>query len=157
MRRLGYRADAVVEALHAAQSSFGFLGRDALEFVAASLRVPPSRVYGVATFYSYFSLEPQGEHTCVVCLGTACYISGAPKLVDAASAALGIEPGETTDDGRVSLLTAHCVGACSVAPVAVLDGDVHGKLTPDALVEAVGWCQAPSDGVSGGEATAGAR
>ena len=83
MRRLGYRPDALVEALHSVQDSFGYLDRDALVFVAGSLRVPPSRVYGVATFYSYFSLKPPGAHTCVVCMGTACYINGAPALLEA--------------------------------------------------------------------------
>ena len=78
MRRLGYRPDALIETLHTAQDSFGFLDRATLEYVSASLRVPPSQVYGVATFYSYFTLEPPGEHTCIVCMGTACYINGAP-------------------------------------------------------------------------------
>ena len=72
MRRLGYRPDALVEALHSVQDSFGFLDRDALEYVAGSLHLPPSRVHGVATFYSYFTLKPPGEHACVVCTGTAC-------------------------------------------------------------------------------------
>jgi bidirectional [NiFe] hydrogenase diaphorase subunit len=139
MRRLGYRPDALVEALHSAQDSFGFLDRDALEYVAGSLRLPPSRVYGVATFYSYFTLEPPGVHTCVVCMGTACYINGAAKLLGAVVDALGVTgAGQTTGDGKVSVLTAHCVGACSIAPVVVVDGDVRGKLTTDAIVEQVG-------------------
>jgi bidirectional [NiFe] hydrogenase diaphorase subunit len=106
--------------------------------VARSLRVPPSRVYGVATFYSYFTLEPQGAHTCVVCMGTACYINGAPKLLDAIAGTLGVTAGQTTGDGKISVLTAHCVGACSVAPVVVIDGDVHGKETTDSIVDQVG-------------------
>jgi bidirectional [NiFe] hydrogenase diaphorase subunit len=139
MRRLGYRPDALIEALHSAQDAFGFLDRDALTYIAGSLRVPPSRVYGVATFYSYFTLEPQGAHTCVVCMGTACYLNGATKLLTAIVDALGVKgPGDTTSDGRVSVLTAHCVGACSVAPVAVIDGNVHGNLSADAIVEQVG-------------------
>jgi bidirectional [NiFe] hydrogenase diaphorase subunit len=134
MRRLGYRADALVEALHSVQESFGFLDRDALEFVAGSLRVPPSRVYGVATFYSYFTLKPPGAHTCVVCMGTACYINGATKLLDGIVDAIGVSAGQTTSDGQISVLTAHCVGACSVAPVVVIDGHVHGKSSPGAVV-----------------------
>ena len=97
----------------------------------ASLRLPPSRVYGVATFYSYFTLEPPGVHTCVVCMGTACYINGATKLLDGIVEELGVSAGQTTSDGQISVLTAHCVGACSVAPVVVIDGEVHGKLSAD--------------------------
>jgi bidirectional [NiFe] hydrogenase diaphorase subunit len=139
MRRLGYRPDALVEALHSAQDSFGYLDRDALAYVAGALRVAPSQVYGVATFYSYFTLEPQGAHTCVVCTGTACYINGAAKLLEAILAALGVAAaGQTTSDGQVSVLTAHCVGACSIAPVVVVDGDVHGKLSAEAIVQQLG-------------------
>ncbi len=138
MRQLGYRQDALIEALHSVQDLFGFLGRDALDYVAGSLRLPPSRVYGVATFYSYFTLEPHGAHTCVVCMGTACYINGAAKLLDGLDEALGVRTGETTGDGQISLLTAHCVGVCSLAPVVVIDGDVHGRLSADAVVAAVG-------------------
>ena len=126
MRRLGYRPDALIETLHTAQDSFGFLDRATLEYVSASLRVPPSQVYGVATFYSYFTLEPPGDHTCIVCMGTACYINGAPALLDGIKGALGVGPG-TTSDGRVSVLVAHCVGTCSIAPVVVIDGTVHGR------------------------------
>jgi bidirectional [NiFe] hydrogenase diaphorase subunit len=137
MRRLGYRPDALVEALHSVQDSFGFLDRVAMEFVAGSLRLPPSRVYGVATFYSYFTLKPPGEHACVVCMGTACYINGAPKLLGSIVDELGIGAGATTSDGKVSLLTAHCVGACSVAPVVVLDGEVHGKASAESMLQVV--------------------
>ena len=137
MRRLGYRPDALVEALHSVQESFGFLDRDALEYVAGALRLPPSRVYGVATFYSYFTLEPPGVHTCVVCMGTACYINGATKLLGGIVEELGISAGQTTSDGQISVLTAHCVGACSVAPVVVIDGEVHGKLSAESAVQEV--------------------
>ena len=100
--------------------------RHASSTSARSLRVPPSQVYGVATFYSYFTLKPQGEHTCVVCTGTACYINGAPALLDGDRGALGVAR-ETTSDGQVSVLIAHCVGACSIAPVVVIDGEVQGQ------------------------------
>jgi bidirectional [NiFe] hydrogenase diaphorase subunit len=105
-----------------------------MEFVARSLGVPLSKVYGVATFYSLFTLKPQGEHACVVCTGTACYISGAGGIVAAIRRGLGVGPGETTADGKLSLLTARCLGSCSLAPAMVLDGEVRGKLTADAVV-----------------------
>ncbi len=134
MRRLGERPEALIEVLHSVQEAFGYLDTDALAYVGASLRVPPSRVYGVATFYSFFTLKPQGAHTCVVCTGTACYINGASGIVAAVRREFGIKPGETTADDKLSLLTARCLGSCSVAPAMILDGEVHGKLSPDGVV-----------------------
>src|ERR1019366_7020774 len=86
MRKLGYQPHALIETLHAVQESFGYLDEAALKWVAKSLRVPPSTVYGVATFYHFFTLRPQGTHTCVVCLGTACYVKGSAKILDAIEA-----------------------------------------------------------------------
>jgi bidirectional [NiFe] hydrogenase diaphorase subunit len=134
MRRLGQRPDALIEVLHAAQEAFGYLDTQTREFVATSLGVPLSKVYGVATFYSFFTLKPQGEHACVVCTGTACYINGASGIVRAIQQALRDRPGETTTDGKLSLLTARCLGSCSLAPAMILDGEVRGKLTADAVV-----------------------
>jgi len=134
MRRMGDRPQALIEALHAAQEAFGFLDTDALQFVGDTLGVPHSRVYGVATFYSYFTLKPQGEHTCVVCTGTACYINGAKEIITGFEKKLGVKPKETTVDGKVSLLTARCLGACSLAPAVIVDGDVRGKVNAAELV-----------------------
>jgi bidirectional [NiFe] hydrogenase diaphorase subunit len=129
MRRHGFSRNALIETLHTVQQSFGFLDRPSLEYVAQSLRVPLSKAFGVATFYHFFSLKPPGEHSCVVCLGTACYIKGAPQLLAEVEERLGIKPGETTADGRVSVLTARCVGSCSLAPVALFDGEVAARLS----------------------------
>ena len=134
MRRHGYKPPALIEALHAVQQAFGYLDEPSLRFVAGSLGVPLSRVYGVATFYHYFSMKPQGEHTCVVCTGTACYIKDSPALLRAVEADLGVAPGETTDDGKLSLLTARCLGTCGLAPAAVLDGQVVGRLQATELL-----------------------
>ena len=92
--------------------------------------MPLSKVYGVATFYHFFTLKPQGEHTCVVCMGTACYIKGAQQMLDALEKTYGVKPGETTPDGKLSVLTARCIGSCGLAPAVVFDGEVAGKLTP---------------------------
>jgi bidirectional [NiFe] hydrogenase diaphorase subunit len=135
MRRLGHRPDALIEVLHAAQEAFGFLDSDTLAYVGAGLGVPLSKVYGVATFYSFFTLAPKGEHACVVCTGTACYINGAGQIVAGIGRRLGVAPGETTGDGRLSLLTARCLGSCSLAPAMILDGEVHGKLTTEAVLD----------------------
>lgn len=135
MRRLGQHPRGLIETLHTVQEAFGYLDDDALKYVAASLRVPLSRAYGVATFYHFFSLKPAGEHTCVVCMGTACYIKGAPQLLEAVQNDLGIEVGETTADGKVSLLTARCLGSCGLAPAVVYDKDVAGKVRPQLMRE----------------------
>ncbi len=142
MRRYGYQANALIETLHVVQQSFGYLDEEALRFVARSLQVPPSKVYGVSTFYHYFTLKPQGVHTCLVCLGTACYVKGSDKLLSAIEKFAGIKAGETTADKQVSLLTARCIGACAIGPAVVYDGKVAGHQTPkdaiDQLTEYVG-------------------
>ena len=134
MRRLGNRRDALVEALHSAQEAFGYLDDEALRYVSDSLTVPPSTVFGVATFYHYFTLKPKGEHTAVVCTGTACYINGAGEILKAVGQEFGIKPKETTEDGKLSLLTARCLGACSLAPAAIVDGEVEGRVRPADLI-----------------------
>lgn len=133
MRRNGYARHALIETLHTVQESFGFLDEESLSYVATSLRVPLSQVYGVSTFYHLFTLKPAGEHACVMCTGTACYIKGIPSMLAAVEASYGVQPGETTEDNQLSLLTARCLGSCGLAPVAVFDGEVVGKLTLDKL------------------------
>jgi len=134
MRRLGNRPDALIEALHSAQEAFGYIDDGALRYVSETLSVPPSRVFGVATFYHHFTLKPHGEHTCVVCTGTACYINGAAEILSSIKAGLDVGPRETTADGKLSLLTARCLGACSLAPVATVDGAVEGRVNPREFV-----------------------
>ena len=138
MRRHGYQSHALIEALHSVQESFGYLDNDALRWVAAVLHVPLSKVYGVATFYHLFQLKPKGEHTCVVCMGTACYIKGAGALLDGVKEAIGIAPGETTPDNKVSCLTARCLGACGLAPAVVMDGQVVGGATKETINDYLG-------------------
>jgi bidirectional [NiFe] hydrogenase diaphorase subunit len=135
MRRQGLHARGLIETLHTVQEAFGYLDGQALRYVAMSLRVPLSRAYGVATFYHFFTLKPAGEHTCVVCMGTACYIKGAQQLLDAVEHDLNISPGETTSDKKVSLLTARCLGSCGLAPAVVYDQEVAGKVTVQSMQE----------------------
>jgi bidirectional [NiFe] hydrogenase diaphorase subunit len=143
MRRLGHHSRSLIETLHTVQEAFGFLDCGALRYVATSLHIPMSRVYGVATFYQFFTLKPAGEHTCVVCTGTACYIKGAPQLLSAMAKEYGIAPGQTTPDGKLSLLTARCLGSCGLAPAAVYDNEVAGKVSAQNLREQVGkWMSA---------------
>ncbi len=140
MRRHGNEPAALIETLHAVQESFGYLDEEAMRFVASTLSVPLSKVYGVATFYHYFNLKPQGEHACVVCTGTACYIKGSSGLLRDIEQFSEIKPGETTADGKLSLLTARCLGSCGLAPAVVFDGEVAGRMTAaDVLQRIRGW------------------
>lgn len=142
MKKHLFRHDSLIEVLHKAQELFGFLEDDLLLFISYKLKLPPSRVYGVATFYHFFTLKPQGEHTCVVCLGTACYVKGADKVIAALQQRTKIRPGETTPDKKLSLLTARCIGACGIAPAVIYDGQVAPKQTPEAVLEKVNpWIQ----------------
>ena len=138
MRRHGFARSALIETLHTVQSSFGYLDDVAIKFVSKSLKVPPSQAYGVVTFYHFFSLKPPGKHTCTVCTGTACYIKGADKLVADAERSLAIKTGQTTPDGNISLTTARCVGACGRAPVALMDGELVGKVESPVILEQFG-------------------
>lgn len=137
IKRHQFRHDALIEVLHKAQELFGYLEDDLLLFISYKLKLPPSRVYGVATFYHFFTLKPKGEHTCVVCMGTACYVKGADKIIAAVQDHARIKPGETTADNKVSLLTARCIGACGIAPAVVYDGTVTPRVTPEAAVEQI--------------------
>ena len=133
MKRSQFQQDCLIEVLHKAQDLFGFLELDVLFYVARSLKLPPSRVYGVATFYHLFTLKPQGKHTCVVCMGTACFVRGAEKLLAAVDRLAHVKPGETTPDRKLSLLTARCIGACGIAPAVVYDQVTAGQQTPETL------------------------
>ena len=134
------RQDALIEVLHKAQELFGYLEDDLLLFVAHRLKLPPSRVYGVATFYHFFRLKPQGLHTCVVCLGTACYVRGSDKVLSAIEREARIKAGETTPDNEFSLVTARCLGACGIAPTVVYDGVITPYQTPElALAKVNEW------------------
>ena len=135
MKRHRYEPDSLLEVLHTAQELFGFLSTEVLWYVVRALRVPPSRVYGVATFYHFFSLEPKGKHACVICMGTACYVKGGGAILGAIESAHGIRSGETTADGELSLVTARCLGACGIAPAAVFDNQVVGGVTAGRALE----------------------
>lgn len=135
MKRHQYQPDALIEVLHKAQELFGFLAPDLLIYIANRLNIPPSRVYGVATFYHAFTLTALGTHTCTVCLGTACYVRGAAALLAEVEQRTGVKAGTTSADGNLSVLTARCLGACGIAPALVFDGAVAGHQTLDTIVE----------------------
>lgn len=133
MRRHGYAPNALIETLRIIQESFGYLDNASLKYVAHSLKVPFSKVFGVATFYGLFYLKPLGEHSCVVCMGTACYIEGAKSLLDAVERCTGLSPGQTTSDNKISLLSCRCFGSCGIAPAAIFDSQVVGNLNANEM------------------------
>lgn len=136
MRRHRHQPDALIEVLHTAQDVFGSLGPDLLFYIAQGLKLPPSRVYGVATFYHFFTFEPKADHACVVCLGTACYVKGGEAVREAVERYLK----GGASEGRVTVDTARCIGACGLAPVAIVDGQVRGNLSPQSVLEHLkGW------------------
>jgi bidirectional [NiFe] hydrogenase diaphorase subunit len=127
MKRLKYEKDALLEVLHAAQETFGFLSEDLLIYISNNLRVPLSQVYGVATFYHLFTFEPLGKHNCIICTGTACHVKGSALIAEELSQHYGV----------LSLTTARCLGSCGLAPVTVLDGDVQGRATSKGMIKLV--------------------
>jgi bidirectional [NiFe] hydrogenase diaphorase subunit len=137
LKKVRYRPDALIDVLHAVQDIYGSLSPELLATVADALQLPPSRVMGVATFYHLFTFEPRGEHTCTVCTGTACFVKGADALMAAVQDAHGVAKGETRADGALSLLEARCIGSCGLAPLALVDGGVVAKATPEALLAAL--------------------
>lgn len=120
---------AMIAVLQDIQEVFNYLPKEALKTAASMMKVPMSRVYEAATFYTAFSLKPRGKHIVKVCKGTACHVRGAAILQDRFEATLGIKPGETTKDGNFSLETVNCVGACALGPVVVINTDYHGQVT----------------------------
>lgn len=125
----GQKASGLIEILHSIQDAYGYLDKVPLKKLAASLRVPLSHIYGVASFYHYFSLKPRGEHQCVICLGTACYIKGSKPILSELEDYLGVKEGNTTPDGKVTLLSARCLGSCGLAPAGVFDNEVVARNT----------------------------
>lgn len=133
MQKHQYSRRALIETLHVIQDSFGYIDGDAMAFVAQELKVPLSKVHGVVTFYNSFTSKPAGEHSLVLCTGTACYVKGNDKIIEYMKEKYGLDPNQTTEDNKLSFLTARCVGACGLAPVMILDGQIMGKMSVDEM------------------------
>jgi bidirectional [NiFe] hydrogenase diaphorase subunit len=132
-----YQESALLEILHKAQGIYGYLDKDLLMDIAQSLNLPPSHVFGVATFYSYFNLEKPGEHIVTGCLGTACYVKGVEEIMQAIESKFKIKRGETTPDRKLSLFVTRCIGACAMAPNIVVDDEVIAKATKEVVLERI--------------------
>ncbi len=126
---------ALLQALQEAQNIMGYLPIEVQEMVAETLDITLSEVYSTITFYSFFSLKPKGKYQIRTCLGTACYVRGAEKVLDRLKTELGIDVGDTTDDGKFSLNACRCIGACGLAPAIIINDEVYGRLTPDKIPE----------------------
>ena len=131
MDKYNWSPDALIQILHQTQQLFGYLSDDVLRYVSVKMRLPLSQIYGVVTFYHFFSSVPKGKHTITVCMGTACYVKGGDRVFDRLSQDLDINDGETTRDDMFTLCKARCLGTCGLAPAVVIDENVLARMTPD--------------------------
>ena len=128
----------LIAILHRAQGLFGYLNKDIMDEIALSMDIPTAHIWGVATFYHFFKLKPQGKYVISVCLGTACYVKGANDILDAIKKELKIAMGETTEDMLFTLQETRCLGACGLAPVMMINDKIYGELTPQRTAEIIG-------------------
>lgn len=135
MRDYDYQASNLIQILHMAQAIFGYLPDEVQQFIAEEMDLSRSTISGVVSFYSYFTTQPKGRHIIQVCLGTACYVRGGKKVLDAIKNELQIDVGETTDDRRFSLEVKRCIGSCALAPAVAVDDVVHKRVNPNKIQE----------------------
>ncbi len=133
-----HKRGVLIQSLHKAQELFGYLPPKVQDFIAKKLDISPAKVFGVVSFYSFFTMEPKGDFVINVCMGTACYVRGADKVLTEFENLLKIKSGQTTPDGKFSLSSLRCVGACGLAPVVMVNGDVFGKIKPDEVKNIIG-------------------
>lgn len=129
----GNKPSEAINVLHKVQGEFGYLPAEVQDVIAQELKVSTAHIYGIVTFYSFFTMLPKGEHPISVCMGTACYVRGAEKVLDEFKRELNLTVGETSEDGKFSLNCLRCVGACGLAPVVLIGDKVYGRLTPDGV------------------------
>lgn len=129
------KSGAVIPIMQKAQDIFGYLPYEVQDYIAKGLKVPLQNIYGIATFYGQFTLEPLGKHSIGLCMGTACYVRGAQQVLDEIQGQLGIAMGETTEDKKFTLVATRCLGCCGLAPVMMIDDDVYGRLKPDMITK----------------------
>jgi len=125
----------LINILHSVQGEFGYLPAEVQEIIARELKISVAKIYGIVTFYSFFTMIPKGEHPISVCLGTACYVRGAEKVLDEFRKQLNIKVGESTSDGKFSINCLRCVGACGLAPVVMIGDKTYGRVAPEQVKE----------------------
>lgn len=137
MKQHEHNESSLLEILHKTQELYGYLDKDSLMYVSQSLNIPPSHVFGVATFYSFFKLKEPGQHVVTGCLGTACYVREVEEIMQAIEYEFNLKRGESTADGKLSLFVTRCIGACAMAPNIVVDGELVGKATAKTALERI--------------------
>lgn len=137
IKKENYKIDALIEILHAAQNSYGYLPISVLKHISKELKLPPSRIYSTVSFYHFFSLKSKGEHTCLVCTGTACYVKGAQQILNVLEKEFSLKPGQVTPDNRLGVQVARCIGACGLAPAVVLDDEVQAKVMAEEIISKI--------------------
>jgi NADH-quinone oxidoreductase subunit E len=134
INRYRQKPGSLIPVLEQCQETLGYIPVELQEYVGSALNIPGSTIFGVVTFYSFFSMVPKGRHIIKVCMGTACYVRGIKEVLNRLRSTLQLEVGHTTADRRFSLEAVRCLGACGIAPVVVVDGDAHGSVTPDGVL-----------------------
>ncbi|MEM2341399.1 MAG: NAD(P)H-dependent oxidoreductase subunit E [Candidatus Bathyarchaeia archaeon] len=137
MREHNYQSSALLEILHAAHEIYGYFDRGILEYISKRLGLPPSHIYGVASFYHLFKFRKPGEHVISACMGTACYVKGVEEIISAIEREFNVKRGSSTPDGRLSLFITRCIGACAMAPNVTVDNEVIGKATKEVVLERI--------------------
>ena len=137
LKEHNYEESALLEILHRAQEIYGYLDKDLLMDVSGSLNIPPSHVFGVATFYSFFKFKQPGQHVVTGCLGTACYVKEVEQIFEEVEKEFNVKRGGSTSDGKLSLLITRCIGACAMAPNIVVDDEVIGKATKEIVIKKI--------------------
>lgn len=132
-----YSESYLIAVLHKVQGLFGYLSREVMDIVAEEMNIPTAHIWGVATFYHYFNLKPIGKHVVSVCMGTACYVKGADKVLETLKKELGVDTNETSPDGLFTLQEARCLGACGIAPVIMIDDKIYGQLDSKKTVDLI--------------------
>jgi len=137
MKEHQYQRSTLLEILHRAQEIYGYLDKGLLTHISESLNLPPSHVYGVATFYNFFKLKKPGEHIVAACMGTACYVREVEEIILAIEREFNLRRGGSTADGRLSLFVTRCIGACAMAPIIIVDGEAIGKAKKETVLERI--------------------
>ncbi len=134
IKKENYKPDALIEILHTAQNAYGYLPVNVLKYITKALRLPPSRVFSTVTFYHFFSLKSKGDHTCLVCTGTACYVKGAQAILNELENEFHLTAGQVSADNKLGIQVARCIGACGLAPAVVIDDEVQAKMKPENII-----------------------
>jgi bidirectional [NiFe] hydrogenase diaphorase subunit len=134
IKKENYKADALIEILHTAQNAYGYLPMNVLKYITKALHLPPSRVLSTVTFYHFFSLKSKGDHTCLVCTGTACYVKGAQLILNEIENTFHLKPGQVSADNKLGIQVARCIGACGLAPAVVIDDEVQAKMKSESII-----------------------